>query len=215
MTRLRLACTALLFGLGLAVPGTATAQGRVGIGVELGYTRASFGGADSRGVTLHEGAVAGAFFLARLTPWLALRPGLQLASKGGATSGVRLSDSSIVRADLELVYLDFPILLRSRIPAPGGLRLVLTGGLVPGLRIGCNVEVSDSTGLSSRNACDQEGLGNFRSLDIEALGGVGFGIPIESSELTIEARVSQGLRSISDFRELKNRALTFIISVPF
>lgn len=208
-------CLGLLLGLGLARPGVIAAQGRVGIGVELGYTRASFSGTSSKGVTLHEGAVAGAFFLARLAPWLALRPGLQIASKGGATSAIRLSDSSTVRADLELVYLDFPILLRSRIPAPGGIRLVLTGGFVPGLRIGCNVEVSSSAGLTSRNACNQENLGNFRSLDLEALGGVGLGIPIEASEVTLEARVSQGLRSITDAGDLKNRALTLIISVPF
>lgn len=215
MTRRTARLVGLLLALGLALPGILAAQGRVGIGVELGYTRASFSGTSSRGVTLHEGAVAGAFFLAPITPWLALRPGLQIASKGGATGAIRATDSTSVRVDLELVYLDLPVLLRARLPGPGGIRLVLTGGVVPGLRIGCNVEVSDSTGLALRNACDQEGLGTFRSLDIEALGGVGLGIPIESSELTLEARVSQGLRSISDAGDLKNRALTFVISVPF
>lgn len=215
MTRRPPRMTSLLLGLLLVVPAALAAQGRAAIGVELGYTRASFSGSSSRGVTLHEGAVAGAFFLARLAPWLSVRPGIQIGSKGGATSTIRLNDTLSVRADLDLVYLDFPVLLRSQVPGPGGIRLVLTGGVVPGLRIGCNVEVSDNTGLVSRNKCQREGLGNFRSLDVEALGGVGVGIPIEASALTIEARVSQGLRSISEVGDLKNRALTLIISVPF
>lgn len=206
---------ALVLGLVAAVSDTLAAQGRVGIGVELGYTRASFSGANSQGVTLHEGAVAGAYFLVRLSPWLAMRPGLQIASKGGSTSQLRLGDSLDVRGDLDLVYLDLPVLLRSHIPMPGGLRLILTGGIVPGLRIGCNVEVSDTSGVLSRNACDRAGVGTFRTVDIEALGGAGLGIPIESSELAVEARVTQGLQSVSSTGDLKNRALTLFISVPF
>lgn len=206
---------ALVIGLGVAGSGTLTAQGRVGIGVELGYTRASFSGVNSQGVTLHEGAIAGAYFLVHLSPWLAVRPGLQIASKGGATSLLRLSDSSSIRVDLDLVYLDLPLLLRARVPLPGGLRLILTGGMVPGLRIGCNVEVTTAGGVLSRNACDRVGVGTFRTLDIEALGGAGLGIPIESSELAVEARVTQGLRSVGSAEDLKNRALSLFISVPF
>src|SRR5512138_2386093 len=118
-------------------------QGKTVIGVELGYTRASFSGRDSRGVTLHEGAAAGAYFQVRLAPWLAVRPGVQITSKGGATSVVPTNSTSAVRVDLDLVYLDLPILLRSRVPLVGRTRLILTGGVVPSLRIGCNVEVSD------------------------------------------------------------------------
>jgi hypothetical protein len=205
-------CLCLLL---LALPAPLAAQGRAVIGVELGYTRASFNGRDAGGVTLHEGAVAGAYFQVRLASWLALRPGLQIASKGGATTVVPVNATDAVRVDLDLVYLDLPVLFRSRLPALGKTRLILTGGMVPGLRIGCNVEVSNAAVVLARSECKKVSVGAFRSWDVEALGGVGFGIPIENSELAIEARYTQGLRSVSDFSDIKNRALTFVISVPF
>ena len=196
-----------------AIPDALLAQGRSAIGVELGYTRASFGGRDSRGVKLHEGAVAGAYFQVELTSWLSIRPGIQIASKGGATS---VADSAQpLRFELDLVYVDFPVVLRSRIPAIGRTRLILSGGAVPGLRIGCNVEFSRGGVTLSRNACSDASAASFRSWDIELLGGVGFGIPIESSELAVEARFTQGLRSVNNLGDIRNRALTFAISVPF
>lgn len=198
----------------LTIPASLAAQGRAVIGVELGYTRASFNGRNSGGVTLHEGAVAGAYFQVRLASWLALRPGLQIASKGGATTVIPANTTDAVRVDLDLVYLDLPVLFRSRLPAIGGTRLILTAGMVPGLRIGCNVELSGGVAFS-RNECSNVSVGVFRTWDVEALGGVGFGIPIENSELALEARFTQGLRSVTDLGDIKNRALTFVISVPF
>ena len=191
------------------------AQGRRAIGVELGYTRASFSGRNSGGVTLHEGAVAGAYFQTRLFSGLVFRPGIQIASKGGATSVVPAGSTTPVRLDLDLVYLDLPLLLRTRLTL-GKVRLLFTGGGVPSARIGCNVELSDQGVTISRSEC---GTGNnvakFRTLDFQVLGGAGIGIPIESSELAIEARFSQSVRSISDIGDIRNRALTFFLSVPF
>jgi hypothetical protein len=191
------------------------AQGRSAIGVELGYTRASFTGRGSRGVTLREGAVAGAYFQVALTSWLAVRPGINLASKGGATE-VAPADSTVpLRFELDLVYLDFPVVLRARVPAIGRTRLILTGGAVPGVRIGCNVEFSRSGATLVRSQCSDASGASFRTWDIELLGGVGFGIPIEGSELALEARYTHGLRSVTTLGDVRNRALTFAISVPF
>lgn len=207
-----------LFALALSsIPTTAVmAQGRRAIGVELGYTRASFTGRNSGGVTLHEGAVAGAYFQTRVFKGLVFRPGIQIASKGGATTVVPSGSTTPVRLDLDLVYLDLPLLLRTRVPGIGKTRLIATGGAVPSIRIGCNVELSDAGVTLSRNECGQgNNVANFRTLDFQFLGGIGFGIPIESSELAIEARYTQSLRSITDIGDIKNRALTFLVSVPF
>jgi hypothetical protein len=181
----------------------------------LGYTRASFGGRNAGGVTLHEGAIAGAYFQVRLFQGLVFRPGIQIASKGGATSVVPNGSTTPVRLDLDLVYLDLPLLLRSHLPAFGRTRLILTAGGVPSLRIGCNVELSDGGVTLSRSECSKANVSGFRTMDFEVLGGLGFGIPIESSELAIEARVTQSVRSITDIGDIKNRALTFLVSVPF
>ncbi|HXI20412.1 MAG TPA: hypothetical protein VNH46_04975, partial [Gemmatimonadales bacterium] len=47
-----------ILGLGLAGPLRAQAS----LGVNLGYSRSSFVGSDSKGVSAREGAVAGAYF---------------------------------------------------------------------------------------------------------------------------------------------------------
>ncbi len=191
-------------------------QSRPVIGVELGYTRASFNGNGAGDVTLHEGAVAGAYFQVPLDSWLTVRPGIQIASKGGGTTVVASDSGTRVRFGLDLVYLDVPVLLRARLPSIGGTRLILVGGGVPGLQIGCNVDLTNlQGGPLTRSKCGDLPVGIFRGWDVELLGGVGFGIPIERSELALEARYTQGLRSITDLGDVRNRALTFVISVPF
>jgi hypothetical protein len=205
---MKLAALALA-SLFLAAP--LTAQGPA-LGIELGYSRASFSGRTSGGVKLHEGAVAGAYMSVDLFSGIAFRPGLLLSTKGGATS-VADSAGNSVRLDLELVYIDVPILIRGRFPFIGQSRLLLTTGLLPGIRIGCATDVisANETPLE-RTPCR---AGALRPFDMGAVAGVGFGVPIERSFLAIEVRLNQGLVSIVDDGDLKNRALSVMLTVPF
>jgi hypothetical protein len=83
------------------------------------------------------------------------------------------------------------------------------------VRIGCNVEFVQN-GLSLlRTACDRATTFTFRSVDLSLIGGIGIGIPIERDELSLEARLSRGVRSVTDLGEVKNRSLDFLLSVPF
>ena len=184
------------------------------LGVELGYARAEFTGAGAAGVTLREGAVAGAYFRIPLARWLAVQQGIRIASRGGATT-VGDSAATALRFELDLVYLDFPLLIRARIPALVGTRLILLGGGGPAVRIGCNVEFSRNGFSLSRTACERATAASFRTWDFFIVGGAGLGIPIERSELAVEARFSQGLRSVSDLADIKNRSLDFLLSIPF
>jgi hypothetical protein len=150
-----------------------------------------------------------------LSSWLAVRPGIHLASKGGATSLAPTDSTQPDRLALDLVYLDLPVVLRARVPALGRTRLILTGGAVPGVRIGCNVEFSRGGFTLLRAGCSDANNASFRTWDLELLAGAGFGIPIEGSELALEVRFAHGLRSVSSLGDIKNQALTFAISVPF
>lgn len=190
------------------------AQSRLSLGVELGYARADFIGKDAAGVTVREGAVAGAYFRVPLASWLAVQQGLLIASKGGATT-VQDTAATPLRFELDLVYLEFPLVFRARIPALAGTRLVLLGGAAPSYRVGCNVEFSRNGFTLTRSACDQATAASFRSWDFSLVGGVGLGIPIERSELALEARFTHGLRSVSNLGDIKNRALDLVISIPF
>jgi Outer membrane protein beta-barrel domain len=213
MIRRRLLATGLLAAaIWLSPPLSAQAPG---IGVEFGYTRAGFTGQGSAGVTLREGALAGAYLQVGLASWLALRPGLQLASKGGATTILPADSTVPLRFELDLVYLDLPVVLRARIPAVAGSRLILLGGGAAGIRIGCNVQFSRSGVPRTRSICANAAGASFRSFDMSLLAGAGIGIPLEGSELALEVRYSEGLRSVSDLADLRNRSLSFLVSIPF
>ena len=206
---MKLAGVLVLLGAGAA---PLAAQGPT-LGIEVGYSRASFSGRDAGGVKLHEGAVAGAYLSVLLAHGFAFRPGILLATKGGSTPVVADSAGTVVNFDLELVYIDLPLVLRARIPTVGQVRLILSGGVVPGFRIGCATDFSQEDVPVARAACST-GSG-LRPLDVAVLGGVGIGIPIEKSELGVEARVTRSLRSISNEADIKNQALTLTLTIPF
>jgi Outer membrane protein beta-barrel domain len=191
------------------------AQSAASVGVELGYRRADFYGSGVGGTRPRSGAVAGAYFRIPLTSWLAVQPGLLIASKGGASTVTTGTPPVPLRFELDLVYLDVPVLLRARIPAVAGPALVLIAGGGPGVRIGCNVDLTRPGSPLVRTRCDQATGATFRTWDVALEGGVGLGIPIERNELSLEARLSRGLRSVSGLAGLKNRGLSLLLSVPF
>lgn len=203
--------TALVAALTLAAS-PLLAQGPA-LGIELGYSRASFSGRDAGGVRLHEGAMAGAYLSVNLGSNFTFRPALVLSTKGGATDVVADSAGTLVKLDLELVYIDAPIMMRTRFPFIKGTQLILSAGAVPGVRIGCATDIfsQDETPLL-RTPC---AAGALRDFDFGMLGGVGIGVPIERSFLALELRLSQGLVSIVNDGELRNRAATIVLTVPF
>jgi hypothetical protein len=203
----------LLFLLLLDPRGLA-AQTTVLFGVELGYASADFTGAAASGEDHRDGVVAGAYFRVPLAHWLAVQQGIRIASRGGTTTATDTSATPL-RFELDLVYFDFPLVIRARVPALAGARLILLGGAGPAVRIGCNGELFRNGVSETRAACDQATAATFQSWDFFVVGGAGIGIPIEQSELAFEVRLSQGLRSVSDATDLKNRSLDFLLSIPF
>lgn len=212
--RLRLpACLTLL--LLLFLPAGLAAQARFTLGVDLGYTISDFSGPDAAGVRHRTGATAGAYLRTPLGRYLAVQSGLFIASKGGATLVTPAGGGAPVRFDLELVYVELPLLLRARVPFVAGTRLVLTGGAVSGVQIGCNVEFTQNGVSLLREACARLSGTTFQDWDLAWTAGGGIAVPIERSELALEVRLSQGLRRVSEQSDFRNRALTFLVSVPF
>jgi Outer membrane protein beta-barrel domain len=203
----------LLFLLLLDPRGLA-GQTKVLFGLELGYANADFTGAGASGEARRNGAVAGAYFRLPLNHWLTVQQGIRIASRGGATTVTDTSPTPL-RLDLDLVYLDFPLVFRARGPALAGARLILLGGGGPAVRIGCNGELFRNGVSELRAACTQITAATFRAWDFFVVGGAGIGIPIEQSELALEGRLSQGLRSVSDAADLKNRSIDVLLSIPF
>lgn len=205
--------TRLLLLLAVCAAAPADGQSKPSLGVELGYARSDFTGRDVGSFGFQEGALAGAYFRLPFSAGLAVQQGILISSKGGAITGVDTAGRS-VRRELDLVYLDLPLLLRARVPLALGTRLVLEGGVAPGLRIGCSLETLVNGVTQPQTSCGPGG-GGIRTLDLGLVGGVGLGIPIEQSELSLEARLIQGVGAVSRSSDVKNRTLALLISVPF
>ncbi len=197
----------------LLLPSRATAQTGPSLGIELGYSRADFTGADASGVKQRDGAIAGAWFRFPLAEVLAIQPGVVLASRGGAASFTTTSGTG--RLEVDLVYLDLPLVLRARLPGPIGTRLLLIGGGAAAFRIGCNVDVQQTGVPLTRQPCSEISGASFRKWDFAVVAGAGFAIPVERSELSIQAKLIRGLRSVSDDGDVRNRTFSVSVSVPF
>lgn len=196
-------------------PAGLSAQSRFSLGVDLGYTISDFSGPDAAGVRHRTGATAGAYLRTPLGRYLAVQSGLFIASKGGATLVPPTGGGTPVRLELDLVYVELPLLLRARVPFPAGTRLVLTGGAAAAVQIGCNVEFIQGGVSQLREACARITSTAFQDWDVAWTAGGGIAVPIERSELALEVRLTQGLRRVSEQSDFRNRAITFLVSVPF
>lgn len=195
----------------LLLPADARAQAGPSLGVELGYSRADFTGADASGTTQRDGAVAGAWFRFPLVAAVSVQPGVVLASRGGAF----VLPGATGRLEVDLVYLDLPLVLRARLPGPAGTRLFIVGGGAAAFRIGCNLETRQPGSAIVRQPCSEATGSSIRTWDFAAVAGAGFAIPVEHSELSIQAKLVRGLRSVSDDGDIRNRTYSLSVSVPF
>jgi hypothetical protein len=199
--------------LASAAPVLLSAQGRrAAVGAEVGYSRADLGGADASGIRARQGAITGVYLAAPLGRSLSLRPELLFALKGGRTE-VSLEDGSIVTLDIDLAYIELPLLARVTLPT-GRIRPVLFAGPTTGFQIGCDLQVITAT-ETVRSSCNEVGVTIFRSFDYGVVGGAGVEFGWAQSALSLEARYTAGLRSIVDGVSVHNRAFDVVLALTF
>jgi hypothetical protein len=197
----------------LAIPlGAAVAQGqRATVGVELGFSRSDLKGAGATGVTARQGALTGVYLDAPLAGRLSLRPELLFALKGGrATTDVQGGGTALL--DIELAYLEMPILLKMT-PLRRRVRPVLFAGPAPALQIGCDFQVILPNQPVSAT-CAEAGF-SIRQLDLGMVAGAGLEIRWGQSALALETRYTSGLRSILKGAEVRNRAFGLVLVLTF
>ena len=202
---------ALLLSAALAPAARVAAQSRIGVGVEFGYTRADLTGSDGKGFTSRSGAVGGVFLSWHPTRALALTLGPNLAAKGGAAG---VTGGKVV---IDLVGIDLPLLLHTRIPL-GAFGLLVEAGGMPGIRIGCNAELHQPGVPFIRTPCGDPALspvGKFALWDVAAVAGLGIGIPVAGSEVGLKLRLSRGFVPVIESRALYNRSASIILVLPF
>ena len=198
--------TVILVGV-LLVPGLAAAQDVSG-GVKGGVNFANLVfDSDVADVNLDSrvGLVAGGFVTWPISPRFDIQPEALVSVKGASFSDFG-ADS-----DVELTYLEIPILFRYGSPISTGTSLKLFGG--PSLAFKLNAEVTgEFLGISADQDIDDE----IESFDFGLLLGAG----IDSGRLTFDGRYTWGLRNIAateveDDVQVKNRAFSLLIGFRF
>jgi len=208
----RAVSAAAVVALSLGTAAAAAGQGtRTGVGAQVGYSRTDLAGANAELITPRQGALTGVYLYAPLNRLFSLRPELLFALKGGRTT----TDEGLI-IDIELAYLEFPLL--ARLTGPGRrFRPVLFGGPAPALQIGCDFQfvVPDQPEQPVRVTCGDDQVTTVRELDWGIVGGAGIEGRWPQAALSLEARYTAGLRSVFDDVEIRNRAVSILLGITF
>ena len=183
---------------------------RPAAGVEVGYSRTdlALGGGGSL-LTSRQGAITGAYLQFPLRDIFAIRPELLFSLKGGST--VADAGPGEGNIDIELAYIELPVLFRVSFPT-GTIRPVLFGGPALAIQIGCDFSFDvDAT----RSTCGQDSLTTVRGWDFGLVGGGGVEKRLRRATIALEARYTVGTRSILEDLELTNRAFGLVLAVTF
>lgn len=188
--------------------------GRPAVGVEVGYSRSDLAVAGGGGglVTSRQGAITGVFLQFPFGEVLAVRPALLFSLKGGQT-GATVAGSGEVDIDIELAYLELPLLLRASFPT-GKLRPVIFAGPAVALQIGCDFRFTGPAD-SVRATCGQDNLNTVRQWDFGLVGGGGAEIRLRRATMALEARYTVGTRSVLENLSLKNRSFSVTLGLTF
>jgi hypothetical protein len=202
----------ILVLLGVATPVLLLAQGRrSAVGAQVGYSRADLGGPDAEGIRARQGAATGVYLAAPLGGGLFLRPELLFALKGGRTEVS--TEKGPATLDIDLAYIEVPLLARVTFPT-GRIRPVLFAGPSAGFQIGCDLQVF-AVDTTARRSCDEVEFGLFRTFDYGVVGGGGVEFGWGQSALSLEARYTNGIRSIVEGARVRNRAFDVMLALTF
>jgi hypothetical protein len=199
----------------------AAAQGGPAAGAEVGYSRADLIGANADIVESKRGAITGVYLHFPVSSVVAIRPELLFSLRGGRTLVGIAGTDDFADVDLELAYLELPLLARLVWPR-GQVRPAVFGGPSVALRIGCDILVvlPDS---ATRSTCGEEeetpgfvDVSQVRPWDVGWVAGAAVELYLARTTLSLQGRYTEGLRSVLETGvDLKNRAAAVLFGLTF
>lgn len=213
-----------LLAAGLAPAGKAAAQERAAVGAEAGYSRADLIGKDSDVVESRQGALTGVYLHLPLSRVVSVRPELLFSLRGGRTLVRIAGTDDLGEIDLELAYLELPLLARMVLPR-GRFRPAVFGGPSVALQIGCDL-LFITADTTSRSTCGQEqrdslprklvGVEQVREWDLAWVAGAAMEMHLPRTTLSLQGRYSAGFRSVLQGGvDLRNRGLAVLFGLTF
>jgi len=208
----------------MAVARVAGAQETAAVGAQAGYSRADLIGENSELVESRQGAITGVYLHLPVNRMVSVRPEVLFTLKGGRTLVLLAGTSNTAVVDIELAYLELPILARWTLPR-GRFRPAVFGGPSASLQIGCDflfipVVVADS----SRQTCGQEQeqeeedpvARQVRELDFGWIAGAAIEMHLPRTTLALQGRYSAGFRSfLKGNVDLRNRGVAVLFGLTF
>ena len=195
----------------------AAAQERAAVGAQVGYSSADLTGENSDLAESRQGAITGVYLHLPVNRVVSVRPEVLFSLKGGRT--LTLVDGAVAEVDIELAYLELPILARFTLPR-GRFRPVVFGGPSAGIQIGCDflfVVVPDSF----RFTCGQDEVTGVRvtgvrEWDLGWIAGAAIEMHLPRTTLALQGRYSAGLRSLLEGPvDLRNRGMAVLFGLTF
>jgi Outer membrane protein beta-barrel domain len=198
----------------MAVTRAAGAQESAAVGAEVGYSRADLTGEASELVESRQGAITGVYLHLPVGPVVSVRPEVLFSLKGGRTVALIAGTNDLVDIDIELAYLELPVLARLTLPR-GRVRPAIFGGPSAGLQIGCDI-LFILPDTSSRLTCGQEEVNQVREWDFGWIAGAAIEMHLPRTTLALQGRYSAGFRSILEGNvELRNRGMAVLFGLTF
>lgn len=199
----------------MAVARGAGAQESAAVGAQVGYSRADLTGENAELVESRQGAITGVYLHLPMSRMLSVRPEVLFSLKGGRTVALISGSSTLVDIDIELAYLELPVLARLTLPR-GRFRPAIFGGPSAGVQIGCDIQFlfADST---SRLTCGQDiDVRQVREWDFGWIAGAAVEMHLPRTTLAVQGRYSAGFRSVLEGNvDLRNRGMAVLFGLTF
>ena len=192
--------SALALGLALPAAAQTTFGVRAGLNVSslrLGFEEGGGGTFEGRDGTPRLGFTGGVFAEIPLSPTVALRPEVLFSQKGEAFSRtVSVNGGSFEsEIDVQLSYVEVPVLVRVAVPVGRGLGVALLAGPAVALEVGESVRSeSRSDGEPRPGGGAVLDADVFRSADV----GLVVGAEVGAGPFAVGLRLTEGLLDVSD-----------------
>jgi hypothetical protein len=198
----------------------AAAQERAAVGAEVGYSRADLVGANSDLVESRQGAITGVYLHLPINSVVSVRPEVLFSLRGGRAQTLIEGGSDVAEVDIELAYLELPVLARLTLPG-GRFRPVVFGGPSVALQIGCDFLFTVQM-RSFRLTCGETAdttvreVSGVREWDFGWIAGAAVEMHLPRTTLALQGRYSAGFRSVLQGPvDLRNRGVAILFGLTF
>jgi hypothetical protein len=210
----RAATLVVALGLLSLVRPVAAQQGAA-VGAQVGYSRADLTGINSNLVESRQGAITGVYLHLPVNGVISVRPEVLFSVKGGQILTSITGSDDLALVNLELAYLELPVLGRLTLPR-GRYRPAIFGGPTVGVQIGCDLLITPVSGGDEVNGTCGENVTGISEWDFGWIAGAAIEMHLTRVTLSLQGRYTKGLRSVVDGPvELKNRGVAVLFGLTF